>query len=204
MRKTTILIIILLALGVGIFIFSNKSQKITNYPSDGKTIVVLGDSLVQGVGATKDNDFPAVLSKLINEPIINMGVSGNTTGDGLARVKEVIAEDPKIVLLLLGGNDYLRKISIEKTFKNIDQIILTLQREGAVVVLLGVQGGILGDKYEKYFEELSEKRGTLYVPNVLDGIIGRPNLMSDAIHPNDLGYQKIAEKIYPILNTVLR
>lgn len=204
MRKTTIFIIILLALGIGVFIFYNKSPKITNYPSNGKTIVILGDSLVQGVGATKDNDFPAVLSKLINEPIINMGVSGNTTADGLARVPEVIAEDPKIVLVLLGGNDYLRKISIEETFRNIDEIISNLQRKGAVVVLLGIQGGILADKYEKYFEELAEKRGTLYVPNVLEGIIGRPNLMSDAIHPNDLGYQKIAEKIYPILNNVLK
>ncbi len=204
MRKTTIFIIILLALGIGVFIFYNKSPKITNYPSDGKTIVILGDSLVQGVGATKDNDFPALLSKLINEPIINMGVSGNTTADGLARVPEVIAEDPKIVLVLLGGNDYLRKISIEETFRNIDEIISNLQREGAVVVLLGIQGGILADKYEKYFEELAEKRGALYVPNVLEGIIGRPNLMSDAIHPNNLGYQKIAEKIYPILNNVLK
>ncbi len=204
MRKTIISIIILLALGIGVLVFSNRPTKIANYPNDGKTIVILGDSLVQGVGATTGNDFPSVLSSLIGEPIINMGVSGNTSAEGLARVSEVVSEDPKIVLILLGGNDYLRKISIEETFKNIDDIVLKIQDKGAVVVLLGIQGGIIGDKYENRFEELARKRGALYVPNVLEGIIGHPNLMSDAIHPNDLGYQKIADKIYPILKTVLR
>lgn len=203
MKKSIITILIIVALSLGAFFVFKKSPHITNYPSKGTTIVALGDSLVQGVGATKENDFPAVLSKLIGEPIINMGISGNTSADGLARVGEVATQDPKIVLVLLGGNDYLRKVSIEQTFKNIDDIVLRLQSQGAVVVLLGVQGGILSDQYEKYFEEIAKNRGTLYVPNVLDGIIGRPNLMSDAIHPNDIGYKKIAEKIYPILKKAL-
>jgi len=132
-----------------------------------------------------------------------MGIAGNTTVDGLARVSAVKAQDPKIVLLLLGGNDFLRKIPLAETFKNLEEIILKLQAEGAVIVLLGVRGGILTDQYDTYFEKLAGKRGTFYVPNVLDGLITHSEFMDDGIHPNNLGYQKIAEKVFPVLKKAL-
>ncbi len=199
MKKITIIILATLFIIGAVFFLFQKSPVITNYPSQGKTIVAFGDSLVEGVGATTANDFVSLLSKLISKPIINMGVAGNTSADGLTRVESVNAQDPKVVLVLFGGNDYLRKIPIEETFKNIDDIVMKLQSGGAVVVLLGIQGGILSDKYNEHFEEIAEKRGALYVPNVLDGVIGHGELMDDAIHPNDLGYKKIADKIFPIL-----
>lgn len=182
-----------------LFFIFKKSLTITNYPSSGKTIIAFGDSLVQGIGATAGNDFPSVLSKLIGESIINMGVSGNTSADGLARIEEVKAQDPKVVLVLFGGNDFLRKVPLKETFQNIDDIVAKLQDSGAVVVLLGVRGGILSDQYDTYFEDIAEKRGALYVPNVLSGLITHNEFMSDGIHPNDKGYRKIAEKIYPVL-----
>ena len=155
--------------------------------------------MVEGVGATAGNDFVSLLSKKIGEPIINMGVPGNTSADGLARVEEVTKENPKVVLVLFGGNDFLRKVPKKETFKNIDDIILRLQAGGAVVVILGIKGGILSDQYDEYFEDIAEKRNTLYVPNVLAGLLGHAEFMSDEIHPNDIGYKKIADKIYPIL-----
>lgn|SRR3989338_637692 len=199
MQKIIIIILaVVLVIGVLFFIF-RKSPTITNYPPQGKTIVAFGDSLVEGVGATAGNDFVSLLSYKIGEPIINMGVSGNTSVDGLARVEQVTAQDPKIVLVLFGGNDFLRKVPIEETFKNIDEIVAKLQSEGAVIILLGIKGGILGDQYAEHFEKIAENRGTLYVPNVLAGLIGNGKYMDDAIHPNDAGYEKIAEKIYPVL-----
>ncbi len=204
MNKYTITLFLLVLSAMGFWVFSNPGrEEITNYPVKGTKIVALGDSLIQGIGATKQNELPSLLAKKIGLPILNMGISGNTTADGLARIDKVIEQKPDIVLLLLGGNDFLRKVPKETTFKNIDSIVSTLQQNGSLVILLGVQGGVLTDGYDEYFEEVAKTRKTLYVPNVLDGIIGRKELMSDSIHPNDLGYAKIADKIYPVLQKAL-
>ena len=202
-KNLIILILIVLMATIGLFFIFKKSPTITNFPSSGENIVAFGDSLVQGMGSTDGNDFVSILSRKIGEPIINLGVSGNTSADGLARINTVQAQDPKVVILLLGGNDFLRKIPTEETFKNIKQMVIELQQNGSVVVLIGIQGGLLGDPYEKYFEDIARTRGTLYVPSVLKGIIGKTNMMSDAIHPNNAGYEKMAEKILPVLQKAL-
>lgn len=194
--------ILVLLIGILFFVF-RKEKPITNYPSNGTTIVALGDSLFAGIGATAGNDLPSLLEKLSGQEIINMGISGNTTAQGLARVEEVIEKNPKVVLVLLGGNDFLRKVPIDETFKNIDDIVTRIQSTGAVVVLLGVRGGLLSDPYEERFEEIAKNRGTLYVSDVLDGILTNRKYMSDAIHPNDAGYQKIADRVYLMLEKAL-
>lgn len=198
MKKIIIILAVIVVINILFFIF-RKSPTITNYPPEGKTIIAFGDSLVEGLGASAGNDFPSFLSKKIGEPIINMGISGNTSAHGLSRVETVNKEDPKVVLVLFGGNDFLQKITIEETFKNVDEIVVKLQSEGAVVILLGVKGGLLSDQYDQHFEDIAKNRGALYVPNVLSGLIGHSEYMSDAIHPNGRGYKKIAEKIYPVL-----
>lgn len=204
-KKITIIALIFGIILCSIVFFTiRKNKKITNYPPSGNTIIAFGDSLVKGVGSTNGNDFVTLLSKQSGEPIINMGISGNTSIDGLNRIDTVNIKDPKIVLLLLGGNDFLRKVPLEQTFKNIDDIVISLQKNGAVVILLGVPSGILLDQYDENFEKIAKSRGTLYVPNVLSGILGHVEYMSDAIHPNDLGYKKIADKIYPVLKKSLK
>ena len=176
-----------------------KPSKITNYPSMGSSIVMFGDSLTVGIGASEGNSLPELLSKKINQPVINMGVRGETSRDGLSRINKVTEEHPRVVLVLFGGNDYLQEIPSSETFKNIDAIVTKIQQSGAVVVLLGIQGGILSDPYEAEFKKIAKKRGTLYVKNVLDGIIGNEDLMFDEVHPNDKGYALIAKKILPVL-----
>lgn len=189
---------------VGYFVFTHDNKNIVNYPSSGETIVAFGDSLVQGVGSTVDGGFVTMLSKKVNTPIVNLGVRGDTTIDGLARVDEVLDKNPKIVLLLLGGNDYLRKIPQEETFANLETIIETIQKEGSIVILLGVRGGVLKDSYKDDFESLANEFGTAYVPNVLDGLFAHPELMFDTIHPNDEGYEIIAEKVYPVVTNLIK
>ncbi len=203
LKKITIIICVVGVLAGAIFFFFRKPPVITNYPSQGETIVAFGDSLVEGVGATLGNDFSSILARSISQPIINMGISGNTSSDGLARIEGVKMQNPKVVLVLFGGNDFLRKVPIVETFKNIDKIVLELQAKGAVVVLLGVKGGLFTDEFASHFKEIAKSRGALYVPNVLDDILGNSKYMSDHIHPNDLGYKKIAEKILPALEKAL-
>lgn len=182
-----------------IIIRYTRPQKIKNYPSHGKKVIAFGDSLIAGLGSTKGNDFVSLLEDEVGESIVNMGVPGEITMHGLSRVHLVTEQNPKVVLVLLGGNDYMRGIPIDNTFENLDHIIMKIQKAGAVVLLIGIQGGIVIDSYERRFKELAKKRETLFVPNILEGIIGNAELMSDEVHPNDKGYRIIADKIYPVL-----
>jgi acyl-CoA thioesterase I len=186
-----------------LILFHEKDYAIKNYPSSGETIVAFGDSLVEGIGAIEGEDFVSVLSQRLQIPIINLGVSGDTTADGLIRVEDVLSHNPKIVLVLLGGNDFLKRVPKEEIFQNLTEIITRIQDGGAIVILLGVQGGVFRDGFEKEYEELSEILQTAYIPNVLDGLIGKPDYMFDALHPNTAGNMIIADKIFPVLQQLL-
>ncbi len=188
---------------IAYFLFRGGDD-ITNYPPKNQIIVAFGDSLVEGVGATPGNDFVSVVERTLGVEIINRGKSGDTTANGITRVDEVIADDPGIVIVLLGGNDALRRIPKQETFANLGAIIERLQSAGAVVVLLGVRGGILGDGYANEFEALAETYHTPHVSNVLEGLITNPKLMHDGIHPNDQGYAIVAERVTEVLQAVLR
>ena len=186
------------------FFLGSGKQEIKNYPSSGTDIIAFGDSLVEGVGSTSGNDFISLLSKKIGRPIINLGVSGNTTQDGLDRISQLDNYKPKVVILLLGGNDHLRKVPIETTFNNLEKIIKNIQGRGAVVLLLGVRGNLIGDKFKSNFEDLSEEYETAYVSDVLSGLFADSRYMSDAVHPNDAGYKKITDRVYPVLLNLIK
>lgn len=191
----TIIGIVFIGIVFSYFLYNNKPTP-RNYPPQNKVILAFGDSLVEGKGSTENNDFVTLLSKKIRKPIQNYGVSGNTAADGLARVDEVIEKKPGTVLLLLGGNDYLRKVPKQQTFDNLQKIISKLQAKGIFVILLGIRGGILTDGYDGSFEKLADSTNIPLVSNVLSGVFGNQEYMSDTVHPNNAGYVKIAEKIY--------
>ena len=189
---------------VGIYLFFfHRPTAITNFPPHEGPVVAFGDSLTAGSGSTDGNDYVSLLSQKIGEPIQNFGVPGDTTMDALARIDQVIATHPRIVLVLLGGNDYLKRVPIDTTFENLQQIIGKLQADDTVVVLIGIRGGVLQDNYAGRFESLGRKTGSLYIPNALDGILGHQNLMFDEIHPNNAGYAIIAQKIYDAIKPLL-
>lgn len=180
-----------------------RTEKITNYPSQGTDIIAFGDSLVEGVGSTNENDFVSLLSQKTGLPIINLGHSGDTTIDGIERINDLDDYDPKVVILLLGGNDHLKKIPVTDTHKNLAVLIENIQSRGAIVLLLGVRGGLLNDRFDTEFEKLRDTYNTAFVPDVLDGLFGNAKYMSDPIHPNDSGYKIITERIYPVLAEVI-
>ena len=191
-----IFVIGLVVIGVLLLSFLLSGRKnITNYPPKNDTIVAFGDSLIAGYGATRGNDLVSVVSTQLKRNIINLGVSGDTSADGLARIDAVLKQNPGTVLLLIGGNDFLRKVSIETTEKNLRTIIQKLTDEGVVIVLLGVRSGLFGGESDRMYEKLHDDFGTLYIEDVLSGIFLRQELMYDTIHPNDRGYVIIAERI---------
>lgn len=187
-----------------LYLFLGRDGTITNYPPKNQTVVAFGDSLIEGVGATPGNDFVSVVERNLRIEIMNKGLSGDTTTSALSRINEVLALEPGIVIILLGGNDVIRRIPKGETFQNLERIIENFQSEGAVVILLGVRGGILFDGYDKDFESLSKKHNTAYVSNVLDNLITNQKYMSDGIHPNDQGYAMIAKRVIPVLEKLIK
>ncbi len=184
------------------FFFFKEDTMFTNLPlpsGEPLKIIAIGDSLVEGVGAPEGKDFPNQVSILLNIPIQNSGVSGNTSAQVLERLPKVLEQKPNIIILLVGGNDALQKISKETTFKNIETSIQKIHASGAAVLLIGVQGGIVGNSYQKEFDRLAKEYSTLYIPDILDGLIGDSRYMSDAVHPNEAGYTIIAQKVANIL-----
>jgi acyl-CoA thioesterase-1 len=203
MRWNVLVIAIGTALVAAVTLWWTRGPSITNYPTAGTNIIIFGDSLAWGQGSTDGGDIASRLSRQFDLSVLNLGVSGDTTADGLARIEQVLEQDPHVVIVLLGGNDALRKVPVETTFANLTQIIEQLQAAGAAVLLVGEPGGLYGSRYPKMYEGLAKQYGVAYVPNILHGLIGRAEYMSDAIHPNDAGYAVAADRIAPLLQALL-
>jgi lysophospholipase L1-like esterase len=170
--------------------------KVRNLDSRGANIIAFGDSLTAGYGANRGEDYPSRLSALIGEPVLNAGVGGDTTAAALARVDgDVLAREPRIVIVELGGNDLFHGIPIATTEANLREIVRKIQSGGAMVVLLGFRFPSLTADYEEMYGRVAKDEGCLLVPRILRGILTEPSLMSDAIHPNARGYQLMAERV---------
>ncbi len=177
------------------FFFS--STPVTNSHPAGENIICFGDSLTYGTGSKKGMDFPSQLSRMISREIINAGIPGDTTQTALKRLDgDVLSNDPKIVFITLGGNDILRMMPKETAYQNLKSIIDQIQAEGALVIIGGIDIPLRGRHFGGMYETLAEETGTVLVPNIFKGIMGRRNLMSDYIHPNDAGYTKMAELFF--------
>jgi lysophospholipase L1-like esterase len=195
-----------LVLGFMLLRSRDNAWRITNDHSQGIAIVAFGDSLTEGYRMAPGEGYPEQLAKLVGRPIVNRGISGNTTADGLARLDaDVLAESPRIVLVGLGANDMLRKQPIDETFANLRRIVDRIQGRGAMVVLIGVEGFPLvhGD-YGSRYRSLARETGCVYVADMLDGVFGDPSLMYDQIHPNAAGYARIARRIDSEVGEYLR
>jgi acyl-CoA thioesterase-1 len=184
--------------------WSNRAPTPVNLPP-GATgpWVAFGDSLTEGFGASEGQSYPAILSRRLGVPIVNMGVSGDTTDGGLKRLDRLVEQSPRVVLLCLGGNDGLNQVPRTRTFANLATIIDRLQTEGSFVVLIGIRSPSLRDGNEKHFAQLARDKRVLYVPDMLRGLAFKPIYMSDAIHPNDEGYRRIAERLAKELKPLL-
>ena len=194
-NRWIVVVIVLLVVAGAIWKFNRKIEYRNFPPSRGTTWVAFGDSLTYGSGATSGNDYPTLLGRRLKVDIINAGVPGITSAEALARVEEVINLDPKVVLLCLGGNDGLQRLPLNGTLNNLSAITARLQEHGAFVVLIGVRSATLTDQYHKPFKKLAAEKETLFISNILAGILGKPRLMADQIHPNDAGNAKIVERL---------
>jgi acyl-CoA thioesterase I len=200
LKKTALWVLPIL---VGFLLFHYFSTpKIQNAQPLGENIICFGDSLTFGTGATQGMDYPSQLSHMISRPVLNKGVPGDTTARALARLDQDVLS-PRIVLITLGGNDLKNGIPKDTAFQNLKIMVESIQAKGALVVVGGIDLPFWGRGYGEGYEQLCKETGAILIPNILDGIIGNRQLMSDSIHPNDAGYTIMAERFYKVLNPYL-
>ena len=177
---------------------------VKNLASPGSSVISFGDSLTSGYGGSAGEDYPSGLSKRINVPVVNAGVSGDTTQSALARIDvAVLAAKPRIVIVGLGGNDFLGGVVIATTEANLRTIVREIQGAGAMVVLLGFSFPSLTADYAAMYERVAEDEGCLLVPRVMKGILTDRTLKNDEIHPNARGYALMAERIAPYVGKLI-
>lgn len=186
---------------ISAILFSPKQSHTIN---NSNLVVFFGNSFTAGQGAQPGEDFPTLIGKRLNVPTINAGVSGNTTHDALLRIeKDVLSKNPSIVVVELGGNDLLDRVDSKVTQKTLDLILSKIKPTGAKIVILGVRFFLFNQKYETDLQKLAKKYNATFVPDILEGIITDQSLKHDDIHPNAKGYQKIADKLTPIIASLI-
>lgn len=196
MRKLVPILLLAAIVALVAWFFFKPAHTYRNYPPTATGAwVAFGDSLTEGYGASRGEDYPTLLGKAIGVGIRNQGVSGQTTQGALGRLDSIASEKPRVVLLCLGGNDFLQQLPKDTTFGNLGQMIDRFHQEGSFVVLIGVRSTSFRDKNAEHFAALAKQKDVLYIEDIFKGIMFRPTLMSDAIHPNAEGYKLIAQRL---------
>ncbi len=179
-------------------------------------MVVLGDSLAAGYGVEPSEAFPTLLQDKINGAglrytVINAGVSGDTSSDGLNRINWLLKRRIDVLILELGGNDGLRGVPVNTTKANLQSIIDRLKQKypEAKILVAGMQmPPNLGETYTTAFRslypELAEKNHAALIPFLLEGVGGKPELnQPDHIHPTSQGHKIVAENVWKVLKPML-
>lgn len=175
-----------------------------NLDSPGTAIVCLGDSITAGAGATDGHGYPEVLAARLGVEVINDGVPGDTAAGGLARLPQVLAQDPWLVIVELGGNDILRQVPVESTEQALDGIVRQLLAARVLPVLVAVEGPFGGGSHGEIYPRLGKRYRVPVVRDVLRQILFDPSLKADEVHPNDLGHARLAEAVAATVEPLLR
>ena len=182
----------------------SKSGKKQTKIAAGNTVLALGDSLTYGYGASPAESYPAQLQKLTGWEIINGGISGDTSAQALSRLPALLQRKTKLVIISIGGNDFLRKLPEAETRNNIAEIIESVQKENIPAVLVGVPhlsvGALFGHLSDHLlYQELAEQYKIPLFEGAWSEILSDEKLKSDQIHANAAGYKVFAEKLEKFL-----
>jgi acyl-CoA thioesterase-1 len=177
-------------------------------------IVAFGDSLSAGFGAAPGKSYPDFLQKDLDAAglrwrVVNAGVSGNTTTDGLDRLREVIAYKPRITIVEFGGNDGLRGLPIANTRANLGEIIQKVEAAGSKVLVAGLTlppnyGGEYIAQFGQIYVDLAKEYKVPRIPFLLADVVFQPGLMQqDGIHPTAEGNEIVAKTVMRYLKPLL-
>jgi acyl-CoA thioesterase-1 len=163
-------------------------------------ILAFGDSLTRGNGAPDSESYPAILQRLSGRRVINAGVSGELSAQGLKRLPAMLDKyHPDLLILCHGGNDILRRKDINRMADNVRRMIQLAETRRVPVILLGVPGPGLYLSAAPVYGDIAKSTGALYIADLVPDILGDRSLKSDSVHPNGNGYHRMAETIYVFL-----
>jgi acyl-CoA thioesterase-1 len=178
-------------------------------------LICFGDSLTAGYGTDPGQAYPDYLQKLLDQQgyhyhVVNAGVSGNTTKDGLERIHRVLSHHPQIVVVEFGGNDGLRGLPLEQTEANLDSIIDQLQKAGATVAIAGITlppdyGADYIQRFNAMYPMLAKKYHVRMIPFLLDHVYGVPgDMQGDQTHATAKGNQQVARNVEKLVLPLLK
>lgn len=168
--------------------------------SRGARVLALGDSLTFGTGATPETAYPAVLAAATGWEVVNAGVPGDTSAQAVDRLPALLQEHaPALVVISIGGNDFLRRLPEAQTRANVRAAIEAVRAAGAQVLLVAVPRptvaaaftGSLSD--HPLYDEIAESMRVPLHPKGWSAVLGDAGLRSDAIHANAQGYAAFAQ-----------
>ena len=184
--------------------------------SDKKTVLFYGNSLTAGYGLDEEASFPSLIQNKIDSLnldyiVINGGLSGETTASGLSRLEWFLEEEPEIFVLELGGNDGLRGIPLDETRRNLQAIIGSISKKypGTKILLAGMQippnmGIDYTEEFRTMYAEIAENQNIEFIPFLLEGVAGDPDLnLPDGIHPTEEGQKIVAQTVWKHLAPLL-
>jgi len=169
---------------------------------DGTVALAFGDSVTYGTGASRGEDYPSRLAAVTGWDVVNAGIPGDTASAAIGRIEEALASArPAVVIIELGGNDFLRRRSAADVKEDLRAMIAAVRAAGALPLLvsvpelsvLGAVTGRLGDS--GIYAELADEEDVLLIENVFARVLSDADLRADRIHPNAAGYRVIAERI---------
>jgi len=193
-----VIVVILIIL---IFITLPKQTSIHTTLSSNNTILTFGDSLTYGHVTSHDESYPILLSSLSGHKVINGGINGETSDEGLQRLPKLLEDKSiKLMILCFGGNDILRRQSMDALKNNLKAMIRMAKTKEIEVLLIAVPDiSLFGLTPLELYEEIAKEEDVPLLGGVLANILSQPSLKSDQIHPNALGYKQMANKIHESL-----
>ncbi len=205
LKNKKLILVLFFAYALAFSLTGCAKRQIKNIDSKGTGIICFGDSITFGHGANSGESYPVQLAEMINFEIINSGADSDTSADALARIdSDVLEKEPRLVIIEFGGNDFLRKVPIEETVSNIKAMVDKIQAKGAMVAIFDISSGMIMSNYRAAFRNIASEKQAIFIPDALKGIITNPQLKSDFIHPNSIGYKMVAHRVYraiiPYLN----
>ncbi|MEN6318514.1 MAG: arylesterase [Syntrophaceae bacterium] len=199
-RKYIVLIFLLLAIITGGFLAACSSGTKLPHLASNAVVLAFGDSLTYGTGAEPTESYPTVLEKLIGRKVINAGIPGEVTSQGLSRLPEVLQkENPSLMLLCHGGNDLLRRLDQQNAANNIRSMIRLAQKRGVSVVLIAVPAPGVSLSPPSMYREIAQEFAIPCEEKIIATVLADGSLKSDYIHPNAAGYRRIAEALAALL-----
>ena len=178
-----------------------RDKKTAQPVPPGSTVLALGDSLTFGTGASTETSYPAVLAGLTGWNVVNAGVSGDTSAQALARLPALLAEhQPKLVIVSIGGNDFLRKLPESDTRTHVHAICKQSLDAGAQVLLVAVPratvAAALGQMTDHaLYAEVSKDLKIPLQREAWGEVLAQPDLRADAVHANARGYAQFARSV---------